>query len=56
VVVGWYKHHARMLREEKFSGFYFDTWQDMDKQLHTQFITHPFAIDPYSATYIQLLE
>jgi len=56
VAVGWYEHHSRMLRDEKFSGFYFDTWRDMDKQLRTQFITRPFAIDPYSATYIQLLE
>src|SRR5882724_7702316 len=28
----------------------------MDKQLHTQFIKHPFTIDPNSLTYIHLLE
>jgi len=28
----------------------------MDKQLHPQLIMPPFPIDPYSATYIQLLE
>ena len=56
VAVGWHKHHFRMLRDEKFSGYYFEAWWDMDKQLHTQFFSHPFAIDPYSTTYVQLLE
>jgi len=56
VAMGWYEHHSRMLRDEKFSSFYFEAWWDMDKQLRTQFITRPFAIDPYSTTYIQLLE
>jgi len=55
VAIGWYKHHSRMLRDDKFNTF-FDARQDMDKQLHSQFITCPFQIDPYSATYIQLLE
>jgi len=53
VAVGWYEHHSRMLRDDKFNTF-FD--RDMDKQLHSQFITCPFQIDPYSTTYIQLLE
>jgi len=34
----------------------FDAWRDMDKQLCTQFIARPFAVEPYSATYIQALE
>jgi len=55
VAVGWYEHHSRMLRDDKFNAF-FDAWWDMDKQLCSQFITCPFQIDPYSATYIQLLE
>jgi len=56
MVVGWYEHHSRMLRDEKFVGFNFEAWHDMDKKLHTQFITRPFPIDPDSPTYIQLLE
>src|SRR5882724_5721517 len=44
VAVSWYEHHSRMLRDEKFSGFYFEAWRDMDKQLRTQFITRHFAI------------
>jgi len=55
VAVGWYEHHSRMLRDDKFLAS-FDAWQDMDKQLHTQFIARPFTIDPYSPTYVQLLE
>ena len=56
MVMGWHEHHSRMVRDEKFSSFYFDAWRDMDKQLHPQLIMPPFPIDPYSATYIQLLE
>ena len=55
VAIGWYEHHSRMLRDDKLNDF-FDALWDIDKQLHSQFITHPFQIDPYSATYIQLLE
>jgi len=55
VAVGWYKHHSRMLRDDKFTAF-FDAWCNMDKQLCMQFIIRPFQIEPYSATYIQLLE
>jgi len=36
-----------MLWDDKFTA-YFDTWNDMDKQLHMQFITHHFTVDPYS--------
>jgi len=55
VAVGWYEHHSRMLRDDKFTA-YFDAWRDMDKQLRTQFISRPFLVDPNSTTYIQLLE
>src|SRR5882724_7168036 len=55
VAIGWYEHHSRMLRDDKFTAL-FDVWQDMNKKLHTQFITCPFQIEPYSATYIQLLK
>src|SRR5882724_3693445 len=48
VAVGWYEHHSRMLRDEKFNAF-FDAWWDMDKQLHSQFITCPFQIDSFFA-------
>jgi len=47
VEVSWYEHHSQMLRDDRFTT-YFDTWNDMDKQLHMQFITHPFTVDPYS--------
>jgi len=55
VAVGWYEHHSQMLRDDKFTA-YFDAWHDMDRQLRTQFITRPFIVDPYSTTYVQLLE
>jgi len=55
VAVGWYEHHSRMLQDEHFFTA-FDAWNDMDKQLHTQFINHPFAIDPEISTYTHLLE
>src|SRR5882724_11213261 len=55
VAVGWYEHHSCMLQDDKFMA-YFDAWCDMDKQLHTQFISHPFLVDPNSTTYVQLLE
>jgi len=44
-----------MLRDDKFTAF-FDAWCNMDKQLHIKFISRSFTIDPYSTTYIQLLE
>ena len=50
VAIGWYKHHSRMLRDDKFNTF-FDARQDMDKQLHSQFITHPFQIVPLTFNY-----
>jgi len=53
VALGCYEHHSRMLCDELFSSF--NTWHNMDKQLCTQFINHPFTIDPDSSTYIHLL-
>ena len=44
-----------MLHDKWFSSS-FNAWCEMDKQLHTQFINHPFTIDPTSSTYIHLLE
>ena len=55
VAVGWYEPHSHMLCDDKFTA-YFDAWCDMDKQLHMQFISHPFIVDPNSTTYLQLLE
>jgi len=55
VTVSWYEHHSHMLRDKKFNA-YFNAWCDMDKQLHMQFITCPFIVDPCSTTYVQLLE
>jgi len=53
---GWYEHHSRMSEMRSSPAFIFQAWREMDEQLCTQFITCPFAIDPYSATYIQLME
>jgi len=55
VAVGWYEHHSRMLRDERFSSS-FKAWHDMDRQLCTQFMNCPFTVDPDSSTYIHLLE
>ena len=55
VTVRWHEHHLKMLQDKKISSL-FDAWHDMDKQLHTQFITCPFVVDPYSMTYVQLLK
>jgi len=55
VVLGWYKHHSRMLHDKHFSSS-FEAWRDMDRQLRTQFINRPFTVDPDSSTYIHLLE
>ena len=46
MVVGWYEHHSRMLRDEKFVGYYFDAWHDMDKQLCT--LTAPLISNYWS--------
>jgi len=55
VVVRWYGHHSRMLNDNLFSSS-FVSWNDMDKQLHTQFINHPFTFEPDSSTDKHLLE
>jgi len=55
VVVRWYEHHSRMLNDNLFSSS-FVSWNDMDKQLHTQFINHPFTFEPDSSTDKHLLE
>jgi len=55
VVVGWNKHHLKMLQDQKILTS-FDTWRDMDRQLHSQFINNPFIVDPTCLTYTHLFE
>jgi len=55
VVVGWHEHHSKMFQAQKFSTS-FETWHDMDRQIHTQFIDNPFVIEPMDMTYMQLFE
>src|SRR5882724_3722534 len=55
VAVGWYEHHSKMLQDQKFLAS-FEAWQDMDRQLHTQFIDNLFIVNPTCTTYSQLFE
>jgi len=55
VAVGWYKHHSKMLQDQKFSTS-FEAWHNMDKQLCTQFIDSPFIVDPTCSTYFQIFK
>ena len=55
VTVSWHEHHSKMLQDQKIS-LSFDAWQDMDRQLHMQFVEDPFIIDPTCTMYSQLFK
>ncbi|KAF8582454.1 hypothetical protein K439DRAFT_1351182 [Ramaria rubella] len=55
LAVGWYEHHAEMLTDEDFDNS-FAAWRNLDKQLHSQFMTTPFLVDPKKPAYLHMLE